>query len=542
MTVTVPHLFVATHAPTDRVGGLAPGGAHLRIRLYDGDTGAERYSSDLVVPPSQSFELDLSGAVDIRPGDYGTADLTTPEGHRFTAPFAAFRVEVDIGGSHVTGVASLGAMVTAQVKGGDGKVKGSGQVEQVVHIGDAGLAAGSVVRWTLDLGRGKSVAEGDTLTVDRDDFMLSGDQPSASIVIPHLLLDYNPQDQLLHIEGPAATDLALDVTPPFGGTATRVVTTDATGQYRNQLTLDAGSQLALVYTMTDGARTRLTSSVEQARVAVHGPSYNLVGKPGEAFALALYSPTSTLKSELTGVVGGSSVGFGAFRQHGSDVPVEPGDRIVTTLGASAPFTVTVPDITTQVDVDQDVVSGHAPPGTTVVVVANASLAPVSRTVQADGSGRFQAPFAGAVDIQPGTFGLAGGRTDGGHLLFAVWTAPRLEVSLDDSEVQGQGAPEAPVSFSLRAGDGTAKGSGAATVAIGFLKPAEWLASLPPPCAWRVKLLGSDRLPAKLQRGDVLSGTVGEDGVALTIPPIDLDADAGTDLVAGRTQPNAHVTL
>lgn len=128
---------------------------------------------------------------------------------------------------------------------------------------------------------------------------------------------------------------------------------------------------------------------------------------------------------------------------GTLATVQPGDTVSLRKAGASPLDIAVLDLVAGVDAAADTVVGHAPPGASIDVAmeaAGGAGAPVGRTVAAGPDGRFEARFAGALDIGPESRGVVHATSADGHVMRAIVRGAALLVTLGWPEIEVRSTP------------------------------------------------------------------------------------------------------
>ena len=204
---------------------------------------------------------------------------------------------------------------------------------------------------------------------------------------------------------------------------------------------------------------------------------------------------------------------------GNPALIAEGDSVV--VEASAPFTITVPRLTGQVNVETDIVSGEGPANAVLNVIASGS----GQSVTADGSGAYSAAFRGLRDIQAGNQIEVQYHNADGHRVYIVFYAgPKLFAQLNSPVAWGYApAANTPVTVTLKTG-ATVKGT---DVTRSGSNKSFW-AYLYDSVGQRVLIAAGDSLEVDFGGGNVA-----------TLPIVGLTADVNTnaDTITGTGPTN-----
>jgi len=540
----VPELRVAVDVEADRLTGIAPAGAALDARLHRGASETPIWTRTVTAGPDGAFQADLRGEVDLVPGDHGLAHYVSPEGHRFTALFAATTVEVTAGANRLRGRAAPGTRIAAEVLDAAGRRKG--RVDTLVAGG---------IDWTLprrwgywDVG---AIVPGDTVRLSRA-LATGGVSETLDIAVPALALTLDRGRGVVSGTGPAGAALSLevwppDVLPPDGTPLRQDVTTDAGGRFRADLAgraaLDPGTRVGVAHAVAPGVRARALAAVRQVAVTLHGSLVGGVAEPGQPVTATLRGPDGSEKAASWGARGDDQGLFEAdVWGPGDGVAISAGDLVEVEFAGGDPLTLTVPALTARTDAAADVVSGEAPPGATVRVRAGMSGAAPGMSVTADSQGRYRAELAGAADLVSPGFGPVAVETAAGHRFVTHWSAVRMALSgiegfdaFNGYQLAGNGPPDREVRATVRGPDGRVV-AGADDRTYRFFDDA---ARAP---EWFLYFHDETGASTAAEPGDVVEAVVGDDAPRFTVPELDGVVFVADDRVTGRTRPGAEVTL
>ena len=207
--------------------------------------------------------------------------------------------------------------------------------------------------------------------------------------------------------------------------------------------------------------------------------------------------------------------------------LQPGDVIsLTQSGAS--LTMTVPTLTARVEAQPDRVSGSAPIGgvvTTYLYPFADSTNPYTQTVNVDTGGRYQADYAGTLDIRPRDNGYVAYSEAPGRTTYVRCVAPFLRAQVGGLEVSGLAAPRSSVVITIADVDGVPYSHrSAATAPDGSFEPYSGY--------WGTRLKPGDRITAT-SAGQVFS---------MTVMTLTAHADLASHLVWGDASPDQRIEV
>lgn len=279
--------------------------------------------------------------------------------------------------------------------------------------------------------------------------------------------------------------------------------------------------LGAVPASIDAAEPAPTISVVLFDASVRG-----TGTPGGTVVVTLRDPGGRLIAKRAAHVGKKG-------NYGAPMPpmsIVPGVTIRVDDGSRA-TSLSVPDIRPLVDREADRVSGSAPPGSSVTITVRQGpmccgpALKATRTVTADGTGRYRADFSAVTDI------IGPNLVDvdvpiGDDLVVARGVAPWLNVNHGTSLFQGYSSIGTTFRLGIRGPDGKSRLS---------------LRVTPEPYSGGFAGMWQDRAgrPVELRPGDRLVRSGLPD---LVVPRFAFTPDPDTDTLTGRCIPNATVEV
>ncbi len=551
ITVTVPDLGAEIDPVADRISGTAPADGAVELELHHGLDAAQTLTRTLVADADGRFTAELAGVADLAPGDYGWVRYRSPEGHRFTAPFAALALDVTVGADRIRGRGTPGARLEAVVVDAAGTEKGR-----------AALRVTGGMDWTIPDRWGywtvPSIAAGDSVR------LTSTAGPGAaprtlSVTVPELELTLNRGNQTVSGRGPAGAALMVEAWPPEGEPIREPVTADAAGGFKVDLagraTLDPGWRVAAIHATAPGVRTRAIAAVRRIDIGLHGNRVGGMLDPGRPVTATLHSAAGLLKARSWGAKGDDLGLFQAEFWGQVAVDIEPGDRVEIELTTGDPIEIVVPALTARADPVADTISGEASPGALVRVMGGPGPGAAVKTVRADDQGRYRADFAGEVDIAPPLWGHASIEPMAGFRVTTDWSAVRMTLSGFERlggtglvYLAGNGPPDRRVNARLRAPDGTVVASAedrtyrsSADEREVLVGPGGTVDVVDAP-RWFVWFHDETGTEVPAEPGDIVEATVGDDTLRFTVPPLDGVVFVGDDRISGHTDPGLALTL
>lgn len=232
---------------------------------------------------------------------------------------------------------------------------------------------------------------------------------------------------------------------------------------------------------------------------------------------------------------------------GTDSPVRPGERLEIDVapgggaGEAAAYSLVVPRLSAEPDVEADSVSGDAPAGAPVAVTIGGTRA----TANADSAGRYRVDFTGALDILPGTTGQVETRLAQGGMDYEIrraWGVTRLALFMGEADLDGTTSVGEPVLLTLRrpdggsvpGGPGRVVGTAVADVAAGGVFGGGGTFS--------ARLEDLEARHARILPGDSLEFQHGPEAFDLEIPVLTAEVDTTSDAISGRAPAGTEVTV
>ncbi len=516
----VPALRLAADAATDAVTGTAPPGAAISVTVSSG-LGFDAQARGAVADAAGSFAVSFAGSYDIAEGSNLRLDVpAAPFTFRLELPLSA-QLALRLYDAAVSGVGPNGAVVEAELtRGGRNLARGGGGGAFFGIFGFNLLSAA---------GEDAPLQPGDLLTL-RFVGLSAYDYK-----VPEL--DAQADAAADTVSGRAPAGAEVQVTAGAGGGASTLrVVADAGGRYvatfAGQADLLPGSagQVQLVQRQP-GLTVTLSRAWALTRVEALLGSATVSGitAPDAPATLILRSAGGTEKGRAAFA---AAAGNGAFQVDLADLLdrpalILPSDRLSFRRGAES-FELTIPNLTAEVDIGQDRVSGQAPAGAALAVSARVLFNTQTLAATADAAGRYLADFRGRLDI------VGGSRVDvvysypEGHRVRLVEAASSIRVWPELGRV-----------------DGTVPGGTELTVvaldALGLpVASAAGMASV----------LGRYDLTLVTPKGERHLPRAGEtielrfEGLkrTMTVPPLGIDWDTAAETVSGETTPDGTVTV
>ncbi len=538
---TVPALAADIDPVTDRVVGRAPAGADVEVVVHHGPDASDVLTETVKADGAGAFQLDLAGRVDVMPGTDGAATTTVTAGHQFRAAFAVLESDLTVGSRAISGRASLGAQLTVTILAPDGTTRGTlqqevlGDIEWSTPGGGGGPGGGAAL---------PLVAVGDRVRVAKSGGPVGADQ-TLEIVVPQLQVDVNKDTGVVTGVGPANAGIVVLADGPGNNNIERRTTTDASGFFRVELgqPIDSGWRVFVTYDPGTGIRVRSLFTVPQIEIPIHGTSVGGVSAASVPITVTLRTKDGDLKGRVNTNTNNNGNFNANFSQQPNETRVEPGDVVEVDLTSGDPLLLPVPLITAQTNADADTVSGVGPADATLQITAPGQGGPgggtpaVTLDVKVGADGTYVADFAGQRDIVAPMNGTISYTESRGHVFTTGWAAVRLNLTLGENTVTGNGAVNRKVTVTLKTPDNktaalvetrVSGGGGGGPAAGGN----DWVA----------QMIDVTSQQVEFRTGDTLQVTVGDDQISLLLPTLSGVAFIGEDLVNGITEPDTEVRI
>lgn|GEM_PF-6000324 len=269
------------------------------------------------------------------------------------------------------------------------------------------------------------------------------------------------------------------------------------------------------------------------RAEVYGSSISGNVDPESPITVTLRGAGGERKAQMrskTGVDGAFStqlVGLGLARA----AEIEPQDVIVIDSGTGGdPMEIRVPKVSAITDREHGQINGRAEPGALIEVFITGAKAPLMQArVGVDGVYQVAAP-----GITWGSSGVVRITMSNDRVFDIRWAVLHIEVDLDlpVMTISGTGLPGRAVTVDVIGSDGrrvTDLREDLAALGRGDIK-------------WLLPILDKAGLATRLQPGDTVDVSVGDEARRFTIPTFDLRPDMASNTVAGRARPHSVVNL
>ncbi len=475
-SLTLPVLSASASQESSLVTGLAPSGAALEIRSYRGpiiDAALPIWESqpEVVIPVDASTSGEYSAALPLETGDFGGAFLILADEHqayaRYAVPFVYALMgnedEAYYGPLIEAQVDAVLVPITVSVQGPSGYLK-DWLVRQTGNGGEFSLYPGDFYDSHL------VILPGDLLRIESP----AGEE--ISLTMPELSAE---ADLILAtVSGSAPPDSRLKVnaryvdwlypgsltTPQGGGGGgyppeiTLVVTATQDSLYladfSDQVAFTENSKGDVEFTTEQGhriARAWRIGSCPPHPVSVQ------VGGNQLRFDGGLFCPESQFRlvdaqgeEKYTTILYAGDVWRELHTPEDVPIAILPGDRILVSSGGETHES-QVPPLTLEIDPQNYLVSGQAPPGARleIALVSDSMYEPfpISVIVTATQAGTYTADPFSSQSYRAGNT-LRAYLIDSGVDYYAYDVLPRLKVELYDWQVNAWLAPLAPYTLTL----------------------------------------------------------------------------------------------
>jgi len=286
--------------------------------------------------------------------------------------------------------------------------------------------------------------------------------------------------------------------------------------------LTAGDRGDVTYRTPDGNEAIVHYSVPRLSSTLGAQTIDGLGPPNSSVRITVTSASGEVKATSKTTTNP----YGHFYVRLSD-PIEPGDQIVLTEEEEEKMLaiLTVPLLTAEIDPAGQVVRGQAPPEALLGIwLYREDGAPFSAMVTSTASGNYGISL-GEANISAGDAGGVLYRTPEGHLVSTLFGFPRLEVTLEKPIVTGywQHPTSWKITATLLHPDGSFKGSASSTATNYSSR-------------FSLYLMSDEGEPTPVQSGDILIVSDSSYVITLVVPPLTVEAHAGSHLILGQAPP------
>ncbi len=543
-TAAVPDLAADIDIDGDKVVGKAPAGASVDVVLNAGPNVTAAMTNTVTAAADGTFSTSFSGR-DLVAGHGGQATITTADGNTFSARYVALNATAAIGARSISGSVTPGDRVNVGFSAPDGAARGRGQVATVRPTANWNVAAGG--GGGGGGGGGPTALQplrvGDTVTVTVTSALPGGTRTLRGVAPAVYIDQVSTSDRKVVGRAPAGMKVTVEALSPFGGTPpTATATSAADGTFNATMPgtdpIGPGWRIRVGVEVAPGLTIVTIDAIEQVRVGIHTSQVTGVADPGTLVTVTLRAANGTQKAvddDVSNNAGAYGVGFGGANA------IAIGDRVEVNFVAGDPIIIPVGNVTAMTDKASDRVSGEAPAGTTVTVSRQQGGQTTRKTVPVDASGQYVADFAGTLDIDDPMAGEVAVRLLSGHELVSSWAAVRMSLEINDTFVSGNGPTSRSASLQLVDNKGVVVATGVANIGGGGGGPGGGGAG-GFGGNWFVNLTDTTDQPVRIQVGDTLRATVGDDMFNLVVPELRGVAFVADDLVNGVTSPAKTVGI
>jgi hypothetical protein len=445
---TIPDVTASVDLEADSIEGVATPGASLWLR-FDSPGGIPPMSA--VAERSGDYRFDLAGEANLAPGVSGRLLVRAGSAHAFSLPWAAPRLNLEIGSGEIAGTAAPGRSAEAQLFAPDGSLLGEAEAEVLddtllIPDLDPELFASLSGSFTMEF---LDVA-GDPVPLEPGDRvrLTSGDNQAEAIVPAMDGVVFVDQGLVTGRTEPGrALDLSLR---GFDGSFNQIaLTADERGNFSHAW----GAEIDLQYNDQVGLGTQVEGHSVIRALNVPGLFLDLDASllSGSLRPEAAFRVSARRAGRLMAEGQGFASESGVFRLRlvdaaGAPIELKEGDQIeVAPQGqAGERLTLLVPRLEIEADAQTDLISGNATPGGSLTILARDALQGRFALSQAwpliADDGRWAADLIPGWDVAPGTAVDAQYRLPVGHVVSRTHYEPLLRVEHSGPNVCGFAPP------------------------------------------------------------------------------------------------------
>jgi hypothetical protein len=549
VSMTVPILTADPDPAQDTVSGLsAAAGSTVTIDLYDGpvssldDYGPPRGTPAHTVTATVSggaYAAALSGIMDLAPPNYGAVYVTDTAGHQAYRRFALPFLQVPVGGSQLMGQVGGSQQVTLTIWAASGVPRtmysfysSSGRFSKWWNQ-ELYILPGDWVTLTLANGEETGIAIPVlTARADRADNAVYGTAPPGGRIRVEIEREDmwprpTPVPALPGVAS-AAEGTTVWTTSSAAGTYTASFGSAVTIEPRDYGTAAWLSEAGHEAYVTWGVLGKLTLSVQRGSNVIEGTyDGDLNWESPPRVDITVRDAAEQIKWQSWIQMNHS--GRLDTRLYGDNGPisVETGDTIEAVAGGRT-LSLTVPELTVEVDVEHDALSGQAPPGAPLQVSwsgADPWDGPArSWTITTAAGGTYALDLSGQVDVERGDRAEVAWTDAEGNTVWAVGSVPRLEAVLGQAGGTVRGVMHPGVAVTATLYD---LGGGVLDRANTRARE-DGLVSLP--------------LATPFAAGQRLVVEVPEDTLSLDLPDLAARIDAEAGVIEGTVPPGASLRV
>jgi hypothetical protein len=447
---------------------------------------------------------------------------TDAHGNQIRGLLVAPRVAVEIG-RPVPCVRSRDEFHNIKVQGADGQLK----YDSCLSMQRDPVASGDFL--TLELGPG---------------WLVPGVEPTTSLRVPDFDVSFDWPGRAVRGNGPAGQHLDVVLGSAFRAFVRQSVQTDAQGQFSLPWAGDPAATATVHFDAGNAFTVEQTFGLQSILVGIRnvivGGSGGTLTDPVEA-SLTLLDGTGEVKADQYFTLGSSGIAETPWSgqwpepgDRGRGVSPLPGDQVEVQIGNGDVESLAVPSLTAEAGADNDIITGTAPPDSDLVITfAGASLSEARHSpvrTHVDGQGAFRVELKGLVDVQPGMWGLvATSATDVPVAFYTVWSAQRLSLDMNLGTVEGAGSLSETFRVQVHDAAGNLKFTsedttpGVVSFSDPFYSRLDWGAQLYDDVFSHL---------ANIRPGNIVTVQGRGGAINLTIPKVDLRADADADELTG----------
>jgi len=544
LVVTVPELAADVDVLGDRIVGRASAGLVVDVVVLVGDgAAAERIERRVEAGGDGAFQVDLSGEHDLRPGAAsGTASVTLPDSVQVVAAMAASSADLTLGATSLRGRSTPGTTVAVAIRRADGTTTTHGPL---VNVEDASFAIGTPASFLPPL---PPLAAGDAVTVTVTGGVLTAPRMVTG-TLGAIAVVLHPSDEAVTGTAPAGAPVALTADALDGQRHDAAAVAGADGAFAadwlGAVDLRAGWRVRASYAAAPGLTVGALAVIPAIHVGVGLAESRGLADPGQVVTVTLEAAAGGRRTTRATADdrGDYTIAFGSPFSPMPSGP-QPGDRIEVAVVQDDPLVLEVPVLTALSDVAADAVRGEAPPGAAVRVRVDSAEGVPTADAVADAGGAYRAGFAGVLDLARPANGIVTLTRGDGNAFFTTWAAIQINATvgneLQSSFVAGNGPVGRWVSVELRSPSGAVVATGGSPVFGGDITGLPGLTATG--AAFFTSLTDIAGTPVVMESGDTLRVAAGDEVTELLIPQSEAVILIPADTVAGRTAPNADVTV
>jgi len=370
MSRTVDTLSLYIDAENDRITGEAEPGATVRTQLDDlTPSGWKTHTASATVGSSGTYTLELSGSVDIMPGQTAAVFVADDEGDELNPRSFAPAIEVDQTWNEVYGrgiiqpdIDLAGQPVTLTIFNAasesvseyttqmswNGYFEFTGKEFEMPDI-----APGDLVTVNIEVNAWQGVVPVKTITVEHD---LDNDRFTGSVESPSDRVELSGGYWMSKLYPQAGSfDLVTTASSPFTATPLGFDVDFNVGYNVNHRTADGF--IDRIYRETGGFGVFINGNAVVANLA----------PAGSAYTITLFDSGYTPKAQLTGFSNEPSGDIGWQDFNSSGEQIHPGDWVQVQSSAGYSQSMQIPNLTLNADPETDVIFGQGPENSLILI-------------------------------------------------------------------------------------------------------------------------------------------------------------------------------